>query len=508
MQDQDLHIIVRESMELIPPAYDPAHWELMRVKLDQELPPPPSGLGIWKLFGLGLILVAGITAYYILRPGTSNLAEQTEISAQTQIERQQKISAIAPSAMQQLAPASDSNAVSKSGQEPSIVNPEKFLYQQATRHKRPPLDREQFIHPSIQSIYMEYGKSVPLKLPAVITEPITKIQLFYTDHPKNFDHQKLNAQRIKELIKRYPELSKNPTINWELIAQEITEGDLEASQKFHGFLIHSLPKSDRKKSQLEPITTLFNPTPTQVEHSLDTYLLEQSIIRQVRERIIVGDSTTFKVLERNKSNWKNVAVVCDWSSSMFPYGTQVFTWLSLNQSNTAIKGYVFFNDCDSLGRQIISSETPGKMFFSRDRDYENVLETMVKSVRKGVDNKDLKENDLEALLFTLEQFDEVDEIVLIADNVSPVRYPQLIDQIDKPVRIILCGKTLYQDQAIQHDYLELAKATNGSIHTIEDDLDNLDQIKDGTWIKVGDAYYKYRNGQFIPSFRKNRPKGK
>ncbi|MGI9542994.1 MAG: hypothetical protein ACR2MX_07015, partial [Cyclobacteriaceae bacterium] len=331
MQDQDLHIIVKESMELIAPEYNPAHWELMKAKLDRELPPPSNGLEFWKLFGLGLILVTSIAGYFLLGSETNTPQDQIKASVPLTTEKPQKTLLTTPNATKPFALKSDLKEVANSVVHNINNSPEQLIYQQASRHKRPPLGSKQLALGSIQSINMSYGKSTPLNLPETMSEPVTKVQLFYTDHPKDFEHQKLNTRRIKELIKLYPELSKNQDITWELVAQEITGDGLEAIEKFHGFLIHSLPKSVNQNRQVEPVASIFKPSSTKVNHSMDTYMLEQSIIKQVRDRIIVGDSTTFKVLERNKSNWKNVAVVCDWSSSMFPYGTQVFTWLSLNQ---------------------------------------------------------------------------------------------------------------------------------------------------------------------------------
>ncbi len=242
-------------------------------------------------------------------------------------------------------------------------------------------------------------------------------------------------------------------------------------------------------------------------NSYKTYFVEQKIRRLLLNKTIDQDSTTYKVLERNKEKWQSAVMVCDWTSSMFPYGTQIFTWLHHNQHNKALQAYVFFNDCDPTGTPLDHSNEGGGMFYTAEKNPQQVLSVMINAVRKGAENTDLQENDLEALLFASQQYPKADELVLIADNISPVRYPQLLKKVNKPVRIIICGTTL-TDQAIQPIYLELAKATGGSIHTIEDDLIDLENIPEGRWIRVGDKYFRYKRkkGKFVLTNRHKRPR--
>ena len=159
------------------------------------------------------------------------------------------------------------------------------------------------------------------------------------------------------------------------------------------------------------------------------------------------------------------------------------------------------------GIPLEQGHTAGGMYHTVEKDPTKVLNVMIEAVRNGVGNADLKENDLEALMAASALYPQARELVLIADNVSPVRNPQLITEITKPVRIIICGTTL-TEQAIQPIYLELAQSTGGSIHTIEDDLLNIAQIPHGKWIKVGDKYYRYsgKKQQFVETNRRKRPK--
>ena len=62
-----------------------------------------------------------------------------------------------------------------------------------------------------------------------------------------------------------------------------------------------------------------------------------------------------------------------------------------------------------------------------------------------------------------------------------------------PVRIIVCG---VEDQ-MNTKYLEIAYATGGSVHTMEQDLKNLASMKNGSTIRVGKSKkFKMSSGKF------------
>ena len=82
-------------------------------------------------------------------------------------------------------------------------------------------------------------------------------------------------------------------------------------------------------------------------------------ISRVRQLGKTYELTSYQALDRNIEKWKNIVIVCDITTSMFPYTTQVFDWMNENNDNTTIKGVVFFTDCDSLGKQT-RGRLPGK----------------------------------------------------------------------------------------------------------------------------------------------------
>ncbi|AFK05119.1 hypothetical protein Emtol_3994 [Emticicia oligotrophica DSM 17448] len=228
-------------------------------------------------------------------------------------------------------------------------------------------------------------------------------------------------------------------------------------------------------------------------------------ISRVRELGKTYEQTSYDALDRNIDKWKNIVIVCDITSSMFPYTTQVFDWMNENAENTSIKGIVFFTDCDSLGRQT-RGRLPGKMFTVRSKDELVLWDTMFAAINNTENNKDKPENNIEALLYAQKNFPDVDEIVMIADNSSEVKDMKLLSKVKKKVHIILCGETYRKNLAFQEDYIDIAKKTNGTIHTLEDDIDNITKMKDMSVVRVGNIYFRFQKGKFYTTKFLTRPK--
>ena len=106
---------------------------------------------------------------------------------------------------------------------------------------------------------------------------------------------------------------------------------------------------------------------------------------------------------------------------------------------------------------------------------------------------DAPENDVEALLHSEKTFPGMVFHVLIADNWAPVKDIKIASRINKPVRIVLCGVV---DDALNTDYLDLARVTKGSVHVLENDLFNLAAMHEGEVLKIGKKEYKIVDGHF------------
>lgn len=227
-------------------------------------------------------------------------------------------------------------------------------------------------------------------------------------------------------------------------------------------------------------------------------------ISRVRELGKTYELTSYDALDRNIDKWKNVVIVCDITSTMFPYTTQVFDWMNENTDNTSIKGIVFFTDCDSLGRQT-RGRLPGKMFAVKTKDELVLWDTMFAAINNTENNKDKPENNIEALLYAQKHFPEADEFVMIADNSTQVKDMKQLSKVKKKVHIVLCGETYEKNLAFQSDYVQIAKKTKGTIHTLEDDIENISKVKEMSIIRVGNIYFRFHKGKFYTTKFLSRP---
>ena len=182
-----------------------------------------------------------------------------------------------------------------------------------------------------------------------------------------------------------------------------------------------------------------------------------------------SDSVVWKVFDRHPE-WRDVAVVNDWTGSMYGYGAQVVHWHITNYKSTPIRYLTLFNDGDrKLTTQKKIGETGG-IYSAESADIPQIIK-LFNLVRINGSGGDRPENDIEAILETQKRFPDLKEIVLIADNYACVRDIELATQISKPVKVIICGYN--PDFGVNPNLVYLAKITNGGIYTLENDFENL-----------------------------------
>ncbi len=198
------------------------------------------------------------------------------------------------------------------------------------------------------------------------------------------------------------------------------------------------------------------------------------------------------VLYRMRQNWKNKVIVTDVTCSMAPYLDQVILWHALQLVQGAENRYIFFNDGDGKGQEQKIAGKTGGLHFTEQVELPQLLDAMRHATSFGCSG-DGPENDLEALLGGADKLRGMDELVLIADNYSDVRDIELLSQLKVPVRIILCGTEFGANE----EYLHIAWKTGGSVHTIEQDIDQLAQLANGATIKIGKYEYRVSRGNFI-----------
>jgi len=212
--------------------------------------------------------------------------------------------------------------------------------------------------------------------------------------------------------------------------------------------------------------------------------------------ITLRDSTILKVIDRHKE-WNDMAIVGDLTGSMNPYTVQILLWykLSLLNNENRTKNFTFFNDGDRKdGRKKIGEV--GGIYTGIAENYDDVEALALQCMRAG-DGGDTPENNIEALLSAIKSCPECSEFVMVADNYASPRDMRLASQVTKPVRIIVCGG----GDAINTNYLKLARMTGGSVHTLNEDLDDLVNKADGSKFMFQGVEYEIRSGEIVPLTR-------
>lgn len=198
------------------------------------------------------------------------------------------------------------------------------------------------------------------------------------------------------------------------------------------------------------------------------------------------------VLYRLRDRWKNKMIVTDLTGSMSPYMDQVILWHALQLVQGENNRYLFFNDGDHTpDAQKVIGKTGG-LYYTELSLLDSLLEKMRQTATAG-SGGDGPENDVEALLAATPRLRGLDELVLVADNYSDCRDIGLLEKLRVPVHVVLCGT----EGGVNEQYLEVAFKTGGSIHTIEQDIEDLARLADGATLRIGESEYKVSRGKFI-----------
>ena len=308
----------------------------------------------------------------------------------------------------------------------------------------------------------------PKALKNIKGKNVTKIELVHTKYPTDFEHTKLNLQRVLNLYLLKPELLKDDDIEWKLVRQTACN-DSTAYNFFHGFVLTYTNKTS------EPRIT------TKKKYMQDVISGEKP----------VEDSTILKVMDRQK--WKNMVIVSDFTGSMAPYVSELLFWhkLNLKRNKDKIESFLFFNDGNGMPDSEKEIGSAGGIYPTHKKNIDSVMHTAIKTLANG-DGGDKEENDLEALIEATKKYPGMENLILIADNKSKMRDISLVEKLNKPVHVILCGT----EDGINKQYLDMAYKTGGSVHTIEKDIENLVELSEGDIIHFGKESFKIVDGKF------------
>lgn len=230
---------------------------------------------------------------------------------------------------------------------------------------------------------------------------------------------------------------------------------------------------------------------------------QQRIENISSQKISLPDSTVFKIMDRKVKEWKNSLVVIDWTGSMYEHGSQVLLLMNLYaEQKENIQKIALFNDGDDkkMGEKVLGSA--GGIYVSESNHPREILRLMKKAEKGGQGGYD-SENDMEALLVSMQSCPTCENIILIADATSQVRdlpllqhLKQYLKQNKKKLHIILCGT----NTKMQADYIEIAWQTGATLHTIEQDIESLNILEEGEEVKIVRWNFRKHQGslEYIP----------
>ncbi len=288
----------------------------------------------------------------------------------------------------------------------------------------------------------------------------------------------------EEPIEESLNLTKVETINVEqerLVSEQMSFEEIEANVTYLLENYH-LPDSIKAELANESLDVQIVGLKHYLEESIETapdidlseidsttYNIYLDEVEAFIKRFPTSDPVVRKVLDRHPE-WNDMLVINDWTGSMYGYGAQVLEWHLLNFEESGIQALTLFNDGDHKSTEDKEiGMTEG--IYSEEADNIPQLIDLFNLVMLKGGGGDGPENDIEAILETMDEYPRFSEIVLIADNNACVRDIELADRIGVPVRIILCGYK--KRQGVNQHYVYLANTTGGGIYTIDQDIENI-----------------------------------
>jgi hypothetical protein len=202
------------------------------------------------------------------------------------------------------------------------------------------------------------------------------------------------------------------------------------------------------------------------------------------------DSVILAVLNRNR--WENKLIICDVTGSMTDFVPQLALWYQLKMHSEPNLQFVFFNDGENKVDSIRKVGNAGGIYYSKAKEIPDLFKFMFNVCSRG-SGGELAESNMEALIKGTQMAKPFKELVMIADNRSPVWDIELLSQFKTPVHIIVCGVTDWIDE----DYLNIALKTGGSIHTIEQDITAIARMIEGQEITINKITYRVMGGSFV-----------
>lgn len=301
-----------------------------------------------------------------------------------------------------------------------------------------------------------------------------KINLIYTKYPRNKElwrtnYRGLMMDRLKALFAIDSSLNSSK-IEWNIVLQTKCRTEPEAIKMLHGIEIvfEPLPVT----TEVAELSDTLDPSaPSESINDPENLAYHERKLSKMVKRVGGHNNTTVQtILERN-SDWKNALVVMDWSGSMYPYSLNLMLWHARNFQKSGITNVVLFTDGEP-GKKKGNLGNYGGIYYSPAADLKSVVKIMGNTWNKNFRNS-IEENNIEGLFKGAAHFPEHDELIMIADNRSCMKDFCLCELVNSPVRIVLCGT----EDGINPQYVNLAYRLNGSLHTLESDMQGFESYK-------------------------------
>jgi hypothetical protein len=152
-----------------------------------------------------------------------------------------------------------------------------------------------------------------------------------------------------------------------------------------------------------------------------------------------------------------------------------------------------FNDGNKTPNHLKTTGKTGGIYEINAKNLKQTISAMYIIAQEGKGG-DSDENDIEAILSVQKKYPKLKEIFLIADNQSNMRDYSLINKIKIPVHVILCRPN---KNNINYQYVNLAFKTNGSIHTIDEEISTLKDKINNNKIKIFNNTWYLKDGELL-----------
>lgn len=299
------------------------------------------------------------------------------------------------------------------------------------------------------------------------TTQVIAVDYVFTQYNDRQSQENLNKKRLLELYLTSPNIFTQKMTCWRFVEQLGFTKDKDASLLFHGFVI--------KYRKITPY------------RAASPEVVKKDIIRKMTS---TDPNAMGAVFKRNPKLPKEL-IVADYTCSMSPYYIELMAWFCL-QDFKSKSSFAFFNDGDGISNDKKVIGRTGGIHQFKTNSLDTIAKYIYETVKFGCSG-DEPENDLEAVLKGIEKNKKVKEVVLIADNWSDVRDIRLKHLITKPVHIILCGT----EHGINPQYLDLARKTKGSVHTMTEDLEELFKLSEGQRFSLAGHEFQIQRGQIV-----------